>query len=802
MKWTRCLLIVAVLAVSSALAANAEQVIEAFRTPFGEVRGVAVNPTDSSVWVTSGGSIVHLAADASIIGQFDGFAGPSAIAVNATDGSYWFTEQSELVHCGADGTELLRLGGFSGPSSVSVNSADDSCWVGLFPLENAQLIHVAEDGSELLRVSGPAGDVSVNPSDGSCWVGAGLNVVHLAEDGTVLSQAAFLDGVSSVAVNPADGSCWASVDYTASGIGEVVHLGADGGELWRSVFPGPLWLVSVNEADGSCWVTGGGANWPVVSPYAAHLAADGTELVRVTDLGGSAGSGAADPTDSSFWVAAGGRLVHLAEDGTELWRGGGGYGWLALSADTPDASCWTLRGYEGEVVHLAAGGSKLWSGTVLPLVLGLSADSADSSCWVAGADNWQGDSPCIVHLAEDGRELLRKQMDEVVRTSTSPAAVNSSDGSCWLVSYPTGGGHSSLVHLAQDGSIVLHLDFTSDTQAISVNPADNTVWVVVGDQLRHLAENGTELLRVTAVGIGQPSAVAGDGSCWYVAVNYIYHVAANGSQLARIAAPPWPKISANGADGSCWVISGGPEVIHLGAHGEELWRGPAVGSGQTAYGAAISVNSADGSAWVQLTGGQLAHLVIPGWRVPRFYDVPSYFWAFEQVEACAEAGIVMGYTDGLYHPEYTVDRGTMAVYISRALAGGDGSIPDPPDTPSFSDVPTNHWAYKHIEYAVSQNVVKGYTDGTYLPSVTVDRGTMAVYVARAMVAPGGDGAVPDPVPPATFPDVPDSFWSYKQVEYCVSQSVVSGYDDGLYHPERVVTRDQMAVYIARAFGLS
>ena len=78
---------------------------------------------------------------------------------------------------------------------------------------------------------------------------------------------------------------------------------------------------------------------------------------------------------------------------------------------------------------------------------------------------------------------------------------------------------------------------------------------------------------------------------------------------------------------------------------------------------------------------------------------------------------------------------------------------------------------------------------------------MAVYVARAMVAPGGDAAIPDPVPPATFPDVPDTFWSYKHIEYCVEHGVVNGYEDGLYHPDTLVTRDQMAVYVARAFGL-
>jgi hypothetical protein len=145
----------------------------------------------------------------------------------------------------------------------------------------------------------------------------------------------------------------------------------------------------------------------------------------------------------------------------------------------------------------------------------------------------------------------------------------------------------------------------------------------------------------------------------------------------------------------------------------------------------------------------------------------------------------------------------MAVYIARALVSpsGDAAIPDPEPPPSFSDVPSNHWAYKHIEYAVSQNVVKGYDDGTYQPDLVVDRGQMAVYIARAMVTPSGDAGIPDPVPPATFPDVADTFWAYKHIEYCVGQDVVKGYDDGLYHPANPVTRDQMAVYIARAFGL-
>ena len=49
--------------------------------------------------------------------------------------------------------------------------------------------------------------------------------------------------------------------------------------------------------------------------------------------------------------------------------------------------------------------------------------------------------------------------------------------------------------------------------------------------------------------------------------------------------------------------------------------------------------------------------------------------------------------------------------------------------------------------------------------------------------------------------MPTTYWSYKHIEYLAQQGVVRGYVDGYYRPGRYVTRDQMAVYIARAFEL-
>jgi len=185
-----------------------------------------------------------------------------------------------------------------------------------------------------------------------------------------------------------------------------------------------------------------------------------------------------------------------------------------------------------------------------------------------------------------------------------------------------------------------------------------------------------------------------------------------------------------------------------------------------------------------------------------FSDIPWNHWAVLPIEQTYENEIVRGYDDGTYRPSVPVDRGQMAVYIARALAGGDANVPTGPASPTFPDVDTEHWAYDYVEYVHAQDVVQGYDDGTYRPTMTVDRGQMAVYIARALA--GGDSGVPaDPTTP-TFADVtPDGDWAwcYLYVEYVVSEGVVGGYPDGTYRPEYEVTRDQMAVYVQRAFRL-
>lgn len=194
--------------------------------------------------------------------------------------------------------------------------------------------------------------------------------------------------------------------------------------------------------------------------------------------------------------------------------------------------------------------------------------------------------------------------------------------------------------------------------------------------------------------------------------------------------------------------------------------------------------------------------------VPRdsvsFTDLPPDHWALPSIRACAEAGIVSGYEDGTYRPKQKVTRDQMAVFIARALAGGDPQVPAGPAQATFPDVPPDSWAYRYVEYAVANHVVLGFPEGDYRPALVVDRGQMAVFVARAIVTPTGEAGLADYTPPSkpTFRDIPTSHWAYKYIEYLAAQGVVSGFDNDTYRSPLDCTRDQMAVFIARAFELA
>lgn len=180
---------------------------------------------------------------------------------------------------------------------------------------------------------------------------------------------------------------------------------------------------------------------------------------------------------------------------------------------------------------------------------------------------------------------------------------------------------------------------------------------------------------------------------------------------------------------------------------------------------------------------------------PSFTDVPPSYWAYAQIIKFAQRGITTGCDTNLYCPERAVTRAEMAVFVNRTLGY---NAPPTPSSQRFSDVPTDYWAYAHIEQFAKLGITTGCGGTEFCPDRGVTRAEMAAFIIRALKANQLTPATP------TFADVPASHPQFGYIEALVALNVTTGCGtDGqgrrLYCPDRGVTRAEMAVFIIRAY---
>ena len=187
--------------------------------------------------------------------------------------------------------------------------------------------------------------------------------------------------------------------------------------------------------------------------------------------------------------------------------------------------------------------------------------------------------------------------------------------------------------------------------------------------------------------------------------------------------------------------------------------------------------------------------------VASFEDVPTTFWAWKWIEILSSNGITSGCSTSpaLFCPAGTVTRDQMAIFLLRAKHG-TGYHP-PAATGLFEDVPVTHWAAAWIEQLASEGVTSGcsVSPKLFCPSSVVTRDQLAVFLLRAE---HGKTYAP-PAASGIFEDVPADFWAAAWIEQLTTEGITSGCSSTpkLYCPGTQVTRDQMAVFLVKTFGL-
>ena len=129
----------------------------------------------------------------------------------------------------------------------------------------------------------------------------------------------------------------------------------------------------------------------------------------------------------------------------------------------------------------------------------------------------------------------------------------------------------------------------------------------------------------------------------------------------------------------------------------------------------------------------------------------------------------------------------MAVFIIRALYGDTF---DYTQTQYFNDVPPTYGAFSYIQKFRDAGITE--VIGTYDVDGIVTRGQMAVFIVRALY-----GDTFDYTQTQYFNDVPPTYGAFSYIQKFRDAGITQVI--GTYNVDAPVTRDQMAVFLGRAF---
>ncbi|MDD5751009.1 MAG: S-layer homology domain-containing protein [Candidatus Peribacteraceae bacterium] len=139
-----------------------------------------------------------------------------------------------------------------------------------------------------------------------------------------------------------------------------------------------------------------------------------------------------------------------------------------------------------------------------------------------------------------------------------------------------------------------------------------------------------------------------------------------------------------------------------------------------------------------------------------------------------------------------------------ALAQQDTAFSENP----FTDVPVNSTYYQSIEYLRTQNVLKGYLDGTFRPATRINRAEFVHFVVNPFIVDTNNMSdclranVPTGVNTVFFSDVARDSWYATDVCFAKMNSIIDGYPNGTYGPEKSINFVEAAKIICNVFSLN
>lgn len=151
---------------------------------------------------------------------------------------------------------------------------------------------------------------------------------------------------------------------------------------------------------------------------------------------------------------------------------------------------------------------------------------------------------------------------------------------------------------------------------------------------------------------------------------------------------------------------------------------------------------------------------------------------------------VVGYSDGLVHPERNITRAEVASIFFRLLQD-DIREKNLTDQNPFNDVFTDDWFNVAVSTMYDMDIVYGRDNNSFDPNAYITRAEFAAIAAR-FDSEGYSGE-------NLFSDI-DGHWAANQINRAAEKGWISGYPDGTFGPNRYITRAEAVTLINRVLN--
>lgn len=117
------------------------------------------------------------------------------------------------------------------------------------------------------------------------------------------------------------------------------------------------------------------------------------------------------------------------------------------------------------------------------------------------------------------------------------------------------------------------------------------------------------------------------------------------------------------------------------------------------------------------------------------------------------------------------------------------------ETPVFKDVPANHWSTEAINDLGSKQIFLGYGNGIFGFGDNVTRGQVARMLYNFLKPADVDGSFR-----SSFSDIRGHMFE-KEIKALENAGIMNGYGNGTFGAENILTREQLASVLTKAFKL-